>query len=363
MTLRNSFAGLPAFLFGDGGLHNQLVCDVRTYVRAVDGDGRTLLAPMLAWSPGPPAIGDTGDNSPGHMMGSTWLLQVCPDGSWVLYREDRGRLEVVPFDDPPDPVTATARHVSLCFDQSARVVLAWEDQGIIKVRRWDPSQNEYIENVSFAGCDPVVVFDAEWSLDLPQSDVLLFYLSPDRERVLCRVQRDIYAVEHEIWDYETPVILDRVIATPLRYQVLVSDATGTPLPEMLLSALYPYLAFDSLTAVAAGPSAGEYELVVLTYDLAEGIAVTATGPSGGAYADPVINYELTGDALEAQATGPSGGAYAEAIINYQLAEELDAVAEGPTGGDYVLAVIETSLSGEGINATATGPTGGSYDPA
>src|SRR5690606_28836224 len=150
----NSFAGLPAFLFGDGGLHNQLVCDVRTYVRAVDDDGRELLAPMLAWSPGPPAIGDTGDNSPGHMMGTTWLLQVCPDGSWVLYRQDRGRLEVVPFDDPPDPVTATARHVSLCFDQSARVVLAWEDQGIIKVRRWDPTLNEYIENVSFSGVDP-----------------------------------------------------------------------------------------------------------------------------------------------------------------------------------------------------------------
>ena len=83
MTVRNSFAGLPPFLFGDGGLHNQLVCDVRTYLRAVDGDSRELLAPMLAWSPGPPAIGDTGDKRPGHLVGTTWVVAGWPDGSCV----------------------------------------------------------------------------------------------------------------------------------------------------------------------------------------------------------------------------------------------------------------------------------------
>lgn len=359
MTLRNSFAGLPAFLFGDGGLHNQLVCDVRTYLRAVDGDGRELLAPMLAWSPGPPAIGDTGDNSPGHMMGTTWLLQVCPDGSWVLYREDRGRLEVVPFDDPPDPVTATARHVSLCFDQSARVVLAWEDQGIIKVRRWDAGSNQYIENVSFAGVDPVVVFDAQWAYRVPDSDVLLFYLSSDRERVMARVQRDVYAVEHEIWDYETPVILDRVIALPYKYQVLVSDSLGSPLPEMLVSDLYPIVLFETLGVSAAGPSAGDYVQVVILSELAEALAVTATGPSGGAYADPIIEHELL-EALTVTATGPGGGAYADPIINHQLAEALDVDATGPSGGDYTLVVITHTLAGEGINVAATGPSGGTY---
>ena len=71
-----SFAGLPPFLFGRGSLHDQLVCDVRTYVRAVDEHNRDLLAPMLAWSPGPPAIGDTGDNSQGHMLGTTWLTRM-----------------------------------------------------------------------------------------------------------------------------------------------------------------------------------------------------------------------------------------------------------------------------------------------
>lgn len=313
MTVRNSFAGLPAFLFGDGGLHNQLVCDVRTYVRAVDGDGRTLLAPMLAWSPGPPAIGDTGDNSPGHMMGTTWLLQVCPDGSWVLYREDRGRLEVVPFDDPPDPVTATARHVSLCFDQSARVVLAWEDQGIIKVRRWDPGLNEYIENVSFAGVDPVVVFDAEWRYRVPDSDVLLFYLSADRERVMCRVQRDVYGTEREVWDYGAPVILDRVVALPYRYQVLVSDSTGAPLPSALVSELYP-VALATGVRLAPEFLAGEYRQVAFTYERSIGVEL---GPEfvAGALTLPVTTYSpLVGVELLPEFVA---GALEEPITRYE----------------------------------------------
>lgn len=498
MTLRNSFAGLPAFLFGDGGLHNQLVCDVRTFVRAVDGDGRTLLAPMVAWSPGPPAIGDTGDNSPGHMMGTTWLLQVCPDGSWVLYREDRGRLEVVPFDDPPDPVTATARHVSLCFDQSARVVLAWEDQGIIKVRRWDPSQNEYIENVSFAGVDPVVVFDAQWAYQIPGSDVLLFYLSSDRERVMARVQRDVYAVEYEIWntggfvpgppdprtDDQTatattgsaypawssaitinddgllthvradayvggthsltinggaaitasggpgvvefelptpllvaasdvltvrvaspssarvryasgsrsgslwsassvtfegfgpfagapalgltidvaepipvpgqPVILDRVIALPYKYQVLVSDASGQPLPDMLISALYP---LQSRVGVV-----GDGVIADGTYTkMAEGYmhAFTVVGDGaivGGEYATPLTDYAhvlpLVGDGII------TSGQYRSVVT--RVDQDIRVVGDGViASGEYKLIGIPIAHD---VNVVGDGEIiGGTYE--
>lgn len=312
MTVRNSFAGLPAFLFGDGGLHNQLVCDVRTYVRANDGS-RDLLAPMLAWSPGPPAIGDTGDNSPGHMMGTTWLLQVCPDGSWVLYREDRGRLEVVPFDDPPANVTSTARHVSLCFDQAARVALTWEDQGIIKVRRWDAEQNQYIENVSFSGVDPVVVFDAQWAYQIPSSDVLVFYLSPDRTRLLCRVQRDVYAVEHQVWDYGQPVILDRVLALPYRYQALASDASGAPLPSVLVSDLYPVPTFVRLGGDGR-VAAGAYDQVAEA--LAHQLAVDGDGVvQAGLYEVPFSGVRhdllLAGDGVVAS------GRYRNVVTTYE----------------------------------------------
>jgi len=319
----------------------------------------------LFLAPGPEHIGVTGDNSYQTMYGFSWLLVWDrDDGLLHLYQERDGAWREVVDDLPPvfgAPVPEGSRRWSFTFDQAARVVLAYEDDaGVVRVTRWEPSSNSYVQNVTFSGHDPCVVIDASWSLAIPGSDVLLFYLSPDHTRVLCRVQRDVHGVAYEIWDYGTPVILDRAIAAPLRYQLLVSDVTGAPLPQMLLSALYPYLAYDTLAATAAGPTAGAYQQVVIPHGLAEALVATATGPTGGTYADPLIEYQLTGDALAATATGPTGGAYADPIINHLLGEGLDADATGPTAGEYKLVVLTTALTGEGIDVSATGPTGGTY---
>lgn len=242
MTVRLSHKARPPFPFSTRARINELACLPRSYVRAHDPGGRALYAPMLAWSDGPVAIGATGDNSLASLTDGTWLLQVCLDGSWVIYRAEGDGLIVETFDDPPDPVGPEARHISLAFDQSARIALAWEEEEVIRVRRWDATAGEYIENVSFSGVDPCLVLDATLARYVPGSDVLLFYLSTDRERVCCRVQRDVYAVEYELWDYETPVVLDRALALPWRYELLVSDEHGDPLPNMLISAIYPYRA-------------------------------------------------------------------------------------------------------------------------
>lgn len=292
-----SVGGRPPFRFSDRFV-DQLACPLRTFVRANDGD-RDLLAPMLAWSAGPVGIGVTGDNSIASMTGATWLLQVCPDGDWVLYREARGVLTVVPWDDPPDAASETARHVSLAFDQSARVVLAWEDEGSISVRRWNPSLSEYVEDVTFEGVDPVVVFDGMWAYRVPDSDVLLFYLSSDRKKLMCRVQRDVYAVEYELWDFEAATVLDRVLALPWRYQVLLSDSTGSPLPEMLVSDLYPL----HLALALAGDGvvqSGAYDKVAEAF--AHALAVAGDGIiASGAYVEPFLGIHhdivLTGDGV------------------------------------------------------------------
>lgn len=319
----------------------------------------------LFLSPGPQAIGATGDNSYEALYGRSWLLVWDRDDGYLhLFQEQPGGawLEVV-ADLPPvfaSPAPVGSRRWSLAFDQSARVILAYEDAtGIVRVTRWDAGLSQYVQNVSFSAHDPCVVIDAWWSGDIPDSDVLIFYLSADRERVMARVQRELYAVEHLIWDFEAPVILDRVVAVPLRYQALVSDSTGAPLPNALLSALYPYLAYDSMAASATGPTAGDYVQVVLTSELAEALAVAGIGPSGGAYADPIIRYSLIDDGITVTAAAPTGGAYADPIINYALEEGLDVTGAGPTAADYVSVVIETSLE-EGLDVTATGPSGGTY---
>ena len=345
------FAGLPPFLFAAGAWVDQLVCDVRTFVRANDGS-RDLYAPMLAWSAGPVAVGVTGDNSPASLVGATWLLQVCPDGSWMLYREERGLLTVIPWDDPPEMASGTARHVSLAFDQSARVVLTWEDEGVIKVRRWDPVENEYIENVTFSGVDPVVVFDATWRYRVPDSDVLIFYLSSDRERLCCRVQRDVYGTEYEVWDFETPVILDRVVALPYKYQVLVADSTGSPLPDMLISALYPV----ALT-VGVGLSAefvdGEYRQTAWSYAPSLGVELSAEFV-GGALTLPVTTYSPTvGVELS---PGFVSGAYFSPVVTDEPLVGVELHAEFASGvldeiGVRVAPTLGVELTAEFIGGT------------
>lgn len=320
-------------------------------------------------APGPEVIGQTGDNSYGAMFGRNWLLVWDRDTGFLhAFQEAGGEwLEVTeelpPVFDAGAPVGS--RRWSLAFDQAARVILAYEDaEGVVRVTRWDASLNEYVQNVTFAGVDPCVVMDAAWSLDIPQSDVLLFYLSPDRTRVLCRVQRDVYAVEHEIWDYGQPVILDRVIATPLRYQVLVSDATGTSLPEMLLSDLYPYAATETVTAAGALTATGAYSPVVLSFAGIDPVVVAASGPASGAYSVPVLDVLLGDDTVTAFAAGPASGAYADPLLEPALPPQLVEVsASAPDSGAYTLVVLHAPPATHIITGAASGPVGGSYDPA
>lgn len=362
MTLRNSHKRRPPFVFSRRARVDQLVCDPRSYVRAVQVDGRTLYAPMLAWSAGPVAIGETGDNSLASLTGGNWLLQVCPDGSWVLYREQAGQLTVVPWDDVPEMVSGTARHPSLAFDQSARVVLAWEDEGIIKVRRWDPGANEYVENVTFAGHDPVVVLDAVWSESVAGSDVLLFYLSTDREKLLCRVQRDVYAVEYELWGFEAATVLDGVVALPWRYEVLVSDGHGAVLDPLLVSHVYPVRVGDPLVSVFGPPRGGAYDLVVMQQFVEDDIEAAFGGPRGGTYALVVVTLDVGQDDMEAEFSGPRGGEYKLVVVTLDVGQDdMEAAFTGPRGGEYALVVIVITLpSTDELEAAFSGPRGGSY---
>lgn len=230
----------------------------------------------LATAPGPQVIGQTGDNSYDTLFGREWLLEwSVEDDRLRLYQESQthpGEWERVTSPLPPvfdSPLPATARRVTFCFDQSARIVVAVEDEGVIKVTRWDPGSGQYVQNVTFAGADPQLFMDAtladpagfpeevraaaqaglrvlfEWLPDgswresaVPDSDVVLFYLTTDRKGVRARVQRQLFQTIHELHDYAAPVILDRVSPLPGAYQLLVSDATGAPLEHALVSDPY-----------------------------------------------------------------------------------------------------------------------------
>lgn len=330
----------------------------------------------LYLSPGPEHIGVTGDNRYQTMYGYDWLLVWDrDDGLLHLYQERDGAWHEVLDDLPPVfgvPVPEGSRRWSFTFDQSARAVTAYEDaDGIIRATRWDPAQNQYIQNVSFPGFDPCVVIDASWSFSVPGSDVLLFHLSPDRQRVLCRVQRDVYATEYLIWDFETPVILDRVLALPYRYQVLAADATGVPLPDVLVSAWYPVEASDRLARPQFdSPAAVSFELGVQVLDLgSESLATMAfASPVDGIYAEPVTVVDLGQEGVGGSFLSPPTANYASIVEIIQLSSDAlaSSMASPPTAAyDLIVTVLDLDAPQYPDDALSTthfsSPTGGTYE--
>lgn len=243
--------------------------------RSTRGDGYEFFEVALA--PGPQTIATTGDNSYDTLFGREWLLVLDADTNELhLYQEDADTdgiwervtdaLPGVLFDSP---LPSDARHITLQFDQSARVVVAYETGGIIELTRWDAFEATYKQNVSFAGHDPSLLMDAmladpegfsdeqkaaidngirllfEWLPDgqyrenaIGDSDVVLFYLTEDRTGVRARAQRQTYGTVHTIHDAASAWILDRAIALFGKYQLLVSDSSGAPLDNMLISNAY-----------------------------------------------------------------------------------------------------------------------------
>jgi len=290
----------------------------------------------LATAPGPQAIGVTGDNSYQALFGREWALEwSVEDDHLRLYQESAthpGEWQRVTSPLPPvfdSPLPATARRVTFCFDQSARIIVAYEHEGVVKVTRWDADTNQYLQNVSFAGADPCLAMDATWVGRIPDSDVLLFYLSPDRQTVLCRVQRETYAIEHELHAYDAPVILDRAYRLPWRYQVLLADAAGEPLDHALISSQYPIrtvVALDGDGAIVAGM----YEQVAEAY--VHGVHVQGDGLiASGEYQTPLTAYGHT-VALDGDGAVHSG-LYKPVVttIEHQVPVEGDAVIHA---GDY-----------------------------
>ena len=238
---------------------------------------------------GPQALGDTGDGGFAALFGRMWAFLHCDDDRWFLLQwvgsdhliaegllSPGWKVIEEPLLDLPGLACGTQQRFTAAFDQNARLIVAYEDNERVFVTRWDDTTGDYLQNVDFAGVDPALLVDAavtdsrgyptldddDWSVReafdagvrvwfewlpepafrttaIPDSDVLLFYLSADRERVMCRVQREVYGTERLLHDFGQPVILDQAVALLGRYELLVSNQAGVRLPQVLISD--PYL--------------------------------------------------------------------------------------------------------------------------
>lgn len=340
----------------------------KTYKR---GD---TFAPEVRLTPGPRAIGDTGDGSYATLYGYAWAAvldraerrfrlfqaQVPGEGPWPL-NDPRGpgaavwvEVEVPPL---PHPVEEIA-HMGVAFDQAARHVVVYERQGEVWIRQWDPVIQQFVMRGPFPGHDPVVLNDAVVGYFPPDSDVLLFHLTPDRLNLVMRVQREDYATARSVWTFERPVVLDQVVELPYQIELLGSftdalDTTGF----VVHSEPYPYRP-EAVIALEGRFASGEYELRALFYGQEARLVLQGVF-AGGEYVQPVIIYPH--EAKLALQGAFTTGEYRAVVQTYSQSQTL-ALQGQFSGGTYLLiafpyqhAPAKLALQGQFIGGTYATP--------
>lgn len=328
MTLRNSFRKRPPFPFSQRARAFNLPCDPKITTR---GSFPTYFAEFRMF-PGPQEIAVTGDNSFATLFGRHWAVLFCGNNDFYLLQwdEDAGAWTV-----EEDPLltlptfTGAERSFTAAFDQSARLIFAYELDGMIKVTRWDADAGAYVQNVNFAGHDPALLMDASVTRRVPDSDVILFYVDTDRTSLHYRVQRETYGTEHDLlFDEETAVeypagmILDQAQALDYRFELLVAHPTGVKRQLALVSDHYPIPVRDEL-AVTAVPGLGAHRQTTVLYESRDALSVTAM-PGVGVYS-LTITQHAAAEALNVTAL-PGAGLYVETTRITEAIEALDVTA-------------------------------------
>ncbi|MFD1734867.1 hypothetical protein ACFSC4_31285 [Deinococcus malanensis] len=187
---------------------------------------RDTFRPEIALARGPRNMTDPAEGDEAALFSWNWALAWTMTAGLKLFQQVSGAWVEVQPGAPFPNMPSSARHVALAFDQSARHMFGWEDDGQVRVRQWSLQTQEYIFRGPFPGVDPVLLNDIPLTYDIPASDVLLFYLSADRLRVCARVQRENYEVEHTMLTLPEPGVLDQVVVGQYRYQIYGATLAG-----------------------------------------------------------------------------------------------------------------------------------------
>lgn len=311
-------------------------------------------------TPGPIAVGETGDGTYRTLFskayvafldrGQSKLRLFAQNGNWTEVDQSL-------FPQPPHPV-GEIRHIAVAFDQAARLAMAYERAGEVFVYQWNPFTQEYVVRGPFPGADPVLINDATVGRYVPDSDVLLFHLTPDRLNLVMRVQRENYATARSVWTFERPVVLDQVVELPYRIELLGSftnalEATGF----VVHSELYPYRP-EAVIALEGRFASGEYELRAFFYEQ-EARLILQGAFTSGEYVQPVIIYPH--EAKLALQGAFTTGEYQAIVQTYSQSQKL-ALQGQFSGGTYLLiafpyqhAPAKLALQGQFIGGTYATP--------
>ncbi len=329
----------------------------------------------LRLTKGPIAIGEPGDGTYAELYSKDYLVFLDETGRLQVFVSTGTAWVPVPetlYPQPPHPGDRI-RHIGACFDQAARLVLAYEFEERVYVYQWDPVTNQYITRGPFPGVDPVLIQDATIGFYPPDSDVLLLHLSTDRTRLIMRVQRQLYGTPHEVAIFSRPVVLDQASALPYYGQVVGSyvdspESTGFA----VRTNVYPVYLFETAASpVVNAPVEWNYTPGVITYSPLE-VAGTASvsAPTAWDYIfDPPsppltkdLGVEVAGVALVAAPTSWNY-IFAPPWILRDLGIEIAALASvtAPANWNYPLAVVVYNGGMEvAISASVAAPANWNY---
>ncbi len=189
------------------------------------------------------------------------------------------------------------REIDLAFEQNARpVVCAERPTGSggapeVWLYRFDPAAGRFTFEPVCGGRTPRLVLDDPH--DPQGSDVLLFYVSDENDRVEVRQQRDLYRTV-----YPTPLAgaeglyLERVAkARDSRLHVVASrrdPATGRYTLDVLESTLYPLPHLERFEARGTLAAAGDLRTALFIAGVNEPFVLRGTMLPAGALREPVI---------------------------------------------------------------------------
>jgi len=289
--------------------------------------------PEVAKAAGPQQMGVTGDGSYSTLFGRNWAAILNKKTKQAeLYGQTPTGWEQVAIPPIAHPIKE-CRHLALAFDQSARHVLAYEREGQIFIRQWDALLGEFVYRGPFTGVDPVLINDAEVNYFVPDSDVLLLYLTPDRKSLKMRVQRQLYAIEHHIESYSTPKTLD--ILAPLGYQW---QAEGDALN--VRSEMYPVYLSDDLATSSVVLGAGNYRPVVMVLDTGtENLSDGSMVLGAGNYRPVVMVLDMGTENLSDGSMVVGAGNYRIVVVVYDVSATPEVLSDGTflttgLGGSY-----------------------------
>lgn len=307
---------------------------------------------------GPPSIGSQEATTLGELFGTPWTLQfegVSSLGLQILsFNRFVNEWEQVGLYEAPQ----NAQHLALAFDQSARPVTAWEQsQELCTVRYWDEAQRLY-QTRTFSGVNPVLMNDVLAHYRLGDSDVVVFYLSEDRTRVLGRIQRERYDTEHEVAALNGPAYLDQVVPLPYQLGLLLSrDAESVA----LRSELYPYRFKETHTASVSALQGGLYKTNLVLYEGADALGSSLSALQGGSYDENLQQYAAE-DAHSAALSALRGGSYDENRVSSGGEQGLGSSLSALGGGEYAQSVLPYSRNPASVAGSVGALRGGSYDP-